>query len=229
MSTTQRIDVTLKVQARHTILHKLIKYFGSQDKLAEALGVSKLLVADWYKMKDYPRIKVRQKNGNEWLLTLEKAFYDLTEMTLDDLFPEPLRQREFLESSKTLELERSMEPMALTADGTVDERYLLPDPSQIAEQTERVETIREEVERLLVGRDKQVLLMRWGLTDDGIPMRYGEIAEVLKVTKSRIHQLERRALRKLSQSPQLRMLDPGGKLANHSPAPDLRRAEEYKA
>ena len=82
---------------------------------------------------------------------------------------------------------------------------------KIAEEAasqERIREMRERVEsalRSLVEREKEVLILRFGLLD-GVQRTLEEVGRHLKVTRERIRQIEEKALRKLRHPTRLRQL-----------------------
>jgi RNA polymerase primary sigma factor len=70
------------------------------------------------------------------------------------------------------------------------------------------ENIREKLRESLLSlspRERKILAMRFGL-EDGKCFTLEEVGVVLGITKERVRQIQKRALRKLSQNPQLRLL-----------------------
>lgn len=101
-------------------------------------------------------------------------------------------------------LQVSSEPLSLDAPVGEDEELRVADVIENREADAPEEALNriirsEEAERLLQrvsGRERQVLMMRFGL-DDGKPKTLEEVGRRLKLTRERIRQIENRAILKI--------------------------------
>lgn len=85
---------------------------------------------------------------------------------------------------------------------------LLPDRSTVDPEVEADQTmLREEVRQAvgqLQGREREIIMLRYGLVPSSTPSTIEELAERLHVSRERIRQVEARALRRLGASRALR-------------------------
>ena len=93
-------------------------------------------------------------------------------------------------------------------DETSELQDLLPDRSTVDPEVEAGQTmLREEVRQAvgqLQGREREVIMFRYGLVPSSTPSTIEELAERLHVSRERIRQVEARALRRLGASRALR-------------------------
>ena len=106
---------------------------------------------------------------------------------------------------------RSIEPVSLHApvgsEGDAELQDLLEDVSQdapfdVVEEQLLREDLEEALETRLDERERTVLMLRFGL-NDGEPHSLQQIGTVLGITRERVRQIERDALRKLRDEPRL--------------------------
>jgi RNA polymerase sporulation-specific sigma factor len=67
---------------------------------------------------------------------------------------------------------------------------------EIVENKIQVKKLYEEIDNCLKGREKLIILMRYGL-NDGNPRTQREIALMLGISRSYVSRIEKRALKKL--------------------------------
>jgi RNA polymerase sporulation-specific sigma factor len=67
---------------------------------------------------------------------------------------------------------------------------------EIVENRIQVKKLYKEIERCLKGREKTIILLRYGL-NDGKPKTQREIAKELGISRSYVSRIEKRALKKL--------------------------------
>ena len=174
----EKFGITLTAKLRHAALWEAVKKCGSQSALAKQLGISASEIGLWINLKRVPS----EKCGK----VVEKALYELTGQTLDELFPKELRENtEFLQHEKSLEVTREVETRMLGCQAA--ERLLLPGADVEAignlDREELGEALKKALETLSY-REREIIKMRLS------GMRYAEIAKLFKVTKSRVSQVE---------------------------------------
>lgn len=188
------VNVTVKAAMRHGDLHAAIKKVGSVKALSERIGVPHDVIGKWYRYEACPPIKESLPRWPQSRIdALEKALFDVTGKLLEDLFPEVVRDKAFLHMSKTTEVTKEIEPEKLLfmARHVRGIGYSNPDT---VEEGELKEAVRDSL-GCLTNKQKLVIQMRFGI--GCMPLQYTEIAQVLKITKQRVLQLERAALERL--------------------------------
>ncbi len=137
-------------------------------------------------MKNWPGSKTRGHGG--WT----NLAWKIADALRDD--PAYLFDRELYGRTPvtiTFEADRQ----ALVAAGVLS---LPPAPDEIVEVLEREQVVQQALERLSA-RQRRVLAMRFGFSGEE-PMTSRQTADVLGVSRSRVHQIEAVALRKLRSS-----------------------------
>jgi len=71
-----------------------------------------------------------------------------------------------------------------------------PTPEEVAIAKESQRILREYIKKILSPREEQVIIMRYGI-DNNIPMTLEQIGKNFGVTRERIRQIEKQAIRKL--------------------------------
>lgn len=71
--------------------------------------------------------------------------------------------------------------------------------TETAERTMRAQGVRDAVDECLKGRERTVIILRFGL-DGGEPLKQREVAELLKISRSYVSRIETRALEKLENA-----------------------------
>lgn len=79
-------------------------------------------------------------------------------------------------------------------DVVSDEEDLL----ETVSMRERIEQVRQAVEEKLESREKQVIILRYGL-GGAAPQRQREVANILRISRSYVSRIEKRALHKLKK------------------------------
>jgi RNA polymerase sigma factor (sigma-70 family) len=175
-------NIALKVRAKNGILQDFIDKKGwSQSGLGKVLGVTPSRVGDWFNMKDYPR-------DPNIMLRLSEMVGKFPE----EIFPELLRSKDWLTGEREWtvykEVDTEMflpvnEVKSLVANCDVDEPFLKDDVNKAL--------------ATLSPKERRIIEMRLGLGDEPGEATLEEIGELFNVTKTRIMQLEAKALRKL--------------------------------
>ena len=70
--------------------------------------------------------------------------------------------------------------------------------TETAERTIRLQCVRDAVEACLDGRERAVIILRYGL-DGGEPLKQREVAKLLKISRSYVSRIETKALEKLEK------------------------------
>lgn len=114
-------SVTLQIRAKHAVLLKAAKSFGSVKAFADHLGLEPQEVGDWIRMTRVPSFWRTSRKGKRWrdeawVRELESKLVAATGQTLDELFPPDVRSEKFLGKSKTREITGSIEMLSLGSD-----------------------------------------------------------------------------------------------------------------
>ncbi len=212
---TDTLDVTLQIRAKHADMHAAAKAFGGQTALAKHIGVSVNDMCSWCNLRSYPHVTPTKDQA--WVDNIEAKLFEITQKTLDELFPQSMRSRDFLDVPKTAEVTQRVAVNMLPG---VVERLTLPSPADAAEQKETREKVLEAIEGTLKGRERDILKLRWGIGGDGHKYTLSEVGHIYKIGSERVRQIEMRALRELSQpSAGLSVLDPGGPSLRYGQSP----------
>lgn len=203
------VDITVISKLKHADLWALVRRFGSQAKLAAYLGVQQAALSKWINLKSCPP---SEPFGTVWtadfLADFETKLLDLTGKTLEDLFPESLRQGEdFLSCSKTIEKTVRLRESALASYASLtNDRLRLLEPSCGVGEPERQRRRIEAAMQTLTHREREILKARFGIDQqEGRPLTLDELSKTYKVKRSQIRKIEQRALRRM-QGPTARQL-----------------------
>jgi len=192
------VNVTIKAAMRHGDLHLASKKLGGVKALAEHLGVSVHAVGGWYRYEACPPAQERLPYWPQAKIDeLEKKLFALTGKLLDDLFPEAVRDKEFLRLEKAIETTKDIE-LSLLISMAKQVRGLEYREPDAVEQKELTDAVRASL-GTLCHREREVVKMRYGLGCES--MTLDEVAFVFKVTRERIRQIEGKAIRKLRYDP----------------------------
>ena len=137
-------------------------------------GVNK--VEHWFSViiKDYERCVIEVKVANEILMYFRSQRKSSQDVSLSDY------------------IETGTDGTALSLIDVVSEEE---DLLETVSTRERIRQVRDAVEEL-EGREKQVILLRYGL-DGRTPQRQREVAKQLGISRSYVSRIEKRALEKL--------------------------------
>lgn len=186
------MDMTLTGKLRHAELWKAAKAMGGQSALARYLNVRATDLGTWINLKACPPPASRSDKWAE----VEAKLYVLTGKDFEELFPDTLRKAKgFLKSSKNIEITKSIEMQQLAYDAA--ERLALPTPEEFATQNELKDALRIAMEQLNE-RERNVLKLRFGLDGSDIHTLV-EAGAALKLTRERVLQIERKAIRKMQE------------------------------
>ena len=180
-----KFSITITAKARHGKLWELRKKFGTTTAMAKYLGMSNSELGEWVNLKGKPgKInKERKQRLDEKLASFG--------LLLDDLFPIELTD-DILDKSKDFEITREVDLKLLADAGAIK---LIESPYDGVEHKDLQEQIGSSL-YLLTPREEKVIRLHFGLNGED-EHNYKEIADSLKVTQSRIQQIEAKALRKL--------------------------------
>jgi len=177
-----KIRAILRFRNEDLTRKRLIAGFKTQKQLAIYLGISQITISQWETFKNYPKTK-----------KVTEALETALNCEIDEIFPP-----EFIKiiKEKTLTaLERVVDVKQLP-EYTRGE-FLLPDPEAAYELKEITKSI-EECFKLLTEREVKVLKLRFGLAEyKGYEHILEEIGDIIKISRSRVMQIEYKALRKL--------------------------------
>lgn len=197
------VDITGVTRLKHADLWDAAKKlstprYGGQSSLGRRLGVHASEIGEWINLKACPPRKPTKAWTEDRLHKLECDLAELTGKTLEELFPDSLRNNaEFLAATKTCERRFSVQEFALAnyASATRDRLVAASIPSIESDKADVSGVIQEAI-RCLSCRERQVMEMRYGMNGSAV-MTYREIGRVLGVTKDRVRQIEAKATWKL--------------------------------
>ncbi len=182
--------IAIKARLKHgVLLEALNKRNWSQSDGARFLGINPTLFGRWINLKEIPRHLTEEQVAK---------LVELTGQLPDQLWPEYVRSRDFLDAPKTFEVVKDVDARRLLAAFTKRE---LGSPEAIFSRRELSHKV-DEVLGTLAPREAQVI---HNLYFDG--KTHEEVGQDLSVTRERVRQIEAKALRKLrhpSRSRQLR-------------------------
>ena len=179
--------------------------YGGQAALARKLKVVPSELGRWINLQACPPAEPNTPRG-KWsakrIARLEKTLFEITGKTLEELFPKELRDNvKFLSTPKVFERTAYVEAEALTQYAIATrERMLLEQQvdDKVADEDarEKIEAALRESLNSLKERERLVLEMRFGLNGFE-PQTNEEVAHHFAITRSRVHQIEAKAIRKL--------------------------------
>ena len=141
--------VTVVARIKHGSLHEAIRKRGwTQKKAAEFIGVSSMVMSGMTCLKHLPKLSRRQK----------EKLMELTEKSFEDLFPEEVFSREFLERKKVFEITKEV-PASLL----LEQIHMLQPPSppdDILMEKETDSLLKTAFEEL-PAKDKKLLTKRF--------------------------------------------------------------------
>ena len=197
------IAVTVVSHLKNAAMYAAVKKIGNQASLARKLGVSHTEVSRWCNMQSCPPIKPTKSWSQEKIDKLESDLLEITGLLLEDIFPEALRENAaFLNAPKTFERTNYVQSSAMQR---LAERYSERtdvQPLKIAASKEISKDIEGALSQLKP-RESEIIKRRFGL-HGSLPEDLETVAEHFKVTRTRILEIQNRALRKLQGSHILR-------------------------
>lgn len=185
-----KFDIALKVKAKNGVLQKFIDDMNwTQSDLARKLNISPVTIGRYFNLQDFPRTEE----------TMQKIT-SLLKMVPEDIFPQIIREPDFMEKSKTWTIYKE-----------VDIEYLafnkLPEIAYEPEMDgfDMMAKINEALDTL-TPREAKVLRLRFGL-EDGKELNLEETGRELDISKERIRQIEAKAFRKLKHPSRALLLE----------------------
>ncbi len=194
---TGSFSFTLTAKLRHGLLWAAVKRLGSQAALARELGVTPTAVGQWVNLKGKPPF-----NSPRWP-EIEAKLFVITGKTADELFPEALMSKDFLDAPKEFEQTKEVELRAIAC--ATRNRLELPSPEEDAIREELKEKV-GEVLATLNFRQRTVLEMRFGIPD-GRTHTLAEVGRAIGVTRERVREIEQKAIRELSKPRRRRVIE----------------------
>ena len=189
------VNVTVKAAMRHGDLHAAIKKFGSMVALAEHLIVPYASLGSWYRYESCPPATESLPHWPQSRIDeLEKKLFEITGKLMDDLFPDAVRDPEFLGLDKTIESTKEVDANLLLtmAHSIRGIEYREPDA---VEQQELSVAVHASL-GTLSWREREVVKLRYGIGCEAMTLE--DVGHVLKVGKERVRQIEAQAIRKLA-------------------------------
>lgn len=187
--TTDQFEVALTGRLRHGALWKLAQRLGSQVEAARQVGIHFGEYNAWLNLRAVPNLK------NERQFAAAVKIAELTNQSVDELWPEEIRRDDWLKAPKDFAKLTYVE-RGLLLDWKA-RNMSLPAPDASLHQQELQDTLTGALKKLSY-RERQVVQMRWGL-GGGQPVSTDDTAKHFRVSRSRIHQIEHTAMRKLKQ------------------------------
>ena len=186
---------TITARLRHGPLWDAVKRHGSASSLAKAIGVCNSTLGLWLNLRAVP--------GKAAIEKYEKAIIRETGCTFEELFPDEIKDKHFLDLSKTTEITRDIPNHLIAANG--QSRFELPSPEDV-QQAEDVKGVLTSLLNSLGSREREVIQMRYGV-DGGQGMPRSYIGKKLNVTRETISMIEAKAIRKIRDKIQKRGLE----------------------
>ncbi len=193
-------EVTLQIKAKHAALLKAARKMGGASKLAKHLDIPYCMLMSWISMRKMPAIgKAKSKIWGDSVKSaeIEQKLFAITGQTLDELFPECIRSKDFLDHQKNVEITGAICPSRLSLKheevAKIEYRDIEADESD--EQSELKSRVKS-VLKSLSHNEREVIKLRYGI-DSEEEMSLREIGKKLKVGPERIRQIESKAMNKL--------------------------------
>jgi len=187
MATSNTIPVQVTVRLRNARMIEARKRFGySQVHLAAIAGVSLSLIMRLEKF-DLAESLLEYYNGDTFAVLA-----DILELEVDDIVPPSMCGHSIAHTVRTVE---DVEADKLLTMAGPQQRYILPSPSDIAERNDYAQVIQKLITTLSF-REREILKLRFGI-GTGCEHSYEELGRTFKVSRSRIQQIEKKAMTKL--------------------------------
>lgn len=180
------MKIAFKIKAKHGELQKFIDEMGwTQSDFARKIKCTISLVGEWFNLKNFPR------NPN-----LMERVCSLVGKTAEELFPEFLKNPEFLKLNKQITKYREVDIEYLAFNQLSQIPY---NPTIINEIVEK--ELKEKIDialKTLTPREEKIIKERFGL-DDGDEKTLETVGNNFKISRERVREIEVKALRKLRQ------------------------------
>lgn len=191
--------VGIQARLKNGILWEAAKSLGSAVALAKHIGITQPMMNDWINFRRCPKFShPRYRHA-------EKKLFDLTGYTFEEIFPPEIRGKAFQNRQKRIDAIVEMPVEVLAAAGAVPQ--LAPPPDEILMAEDRSRVIEYVVGSLNNPRFEKVVRMRFGLSPYDKEYRLDDIADELGVSRTRIGQIEAKALRMLRHPARSKQLE----------------------
>jgi len=190
------MKVAAELRLKHGVLYEVCRDNGGIANVASIIGIGCQTVRAWLKMRRCPT----PGQYNRWYTEdVEKSLEALAGVPATTIFPPELKAATSLFKATPVHVRiLDIEPEALAMIATeTQERLTFRQPEKVAGDHE----LSDRVKALLRGlsyREREVITLRYGL-DDGYSYTLDEVADLLKVSRERVRQIEAKAVRKLQQ------------------------------
>ncbi len=168
--------IVIQARFKNGYLHEAVKRRGwTYGQAAEFIGIGYHTFLKWVGLRKIPAAKYHAK------------IEELTGLPVEVVFPPELDDPEFHSLPKVIERAAEVGPMAL-------QRFapkLIESPVEVASKNEMIAIINEVAKARLTEREAKIFKRRM----DGAKIK--DIAREFNVTKSRVDQLNRRAINKI--------------------------------
>lgn len=202
-SNSDSVDITGVTRLKHADLWAAAKQlatkrYGGQSALARLLGVTPSEIGEWINLKACPPKTPTRAWPEGRLYKLEVVLSGLTGKSLEQLFPDALRENVgFLSASKVHERTFCVEQYALAQYAAATRERLVAAAVPVIEQDRAaIADVIGEAMSCLSFRERFVLERLYGMNDSAVSTR-AEIGKELGVTSSRVAQIESKAIRKM--------------------------------
>ena len=187
MNQGQSMRIRATLQLRNDIMLQARKDHGlTQTSLAQLAVVPIWLVSALERLQFPDKYRYEQA----------RRIADVLEINVDNVLPEKMvgwKGQTKFQYTQEIPVERLLE-----YKDTQERHYLLPSPDEEAQYDENMARVRIMVDNLSY-REREIIKLRYGLGEDRMCYTYEEIGRIFKVERARVHQIEARAIRKLTR------------------------------
>lgn len=210
--------VAADVRFRNAYIWEAVQKCGSQQALAEYLGVNQGSITSWLNFQSCPPFDAATGDKVDFYTQIDIRFTTLIGVGLETIFPLDVRtHRASLKKMARQVAIREMPIEKLIEAGLAPVRLLNQSPDELAEKQELGKVI-DDVLKDLKEREADIIRRRFGLNGDA-PQTMEEVGMVYKITQERVRQIEAKALRLLRHPSKSRRLKPfteGGYYENNN-------------
>lgn len=199
------VHITAVTKLKHADLWAAAKKMGSQSKLARHLEVGEGELGQWINLSRVPPrepIPGNKKWTEERMAMLEGRLIVLTGKSWEELFPDALRRnKSFLDCAKTIERTEEVQEIAIAEYASSKAERLRRTRDDEIAGLAVIDNISTAMS-VLNFREQEIVKLRFGL-ENGERYTLEEVGHIFKISRDRVSQIEHKALRKLSQRPEL--------------------------
>jgi len=186
------VKVRATLMLRNGAILEARERFGlTQKAAADAAGIPLAALTALEKM-DGLRFSEGGRTAERWTAYAQKLA-GLLELKLEQVIPEGLRGKRV---DHTVVRQQEVEPDLMLGVSASTRRLALP-ADQLAQAGEVRRVLDQAMETILTYREREALALRYGLGDEGWVRSWGQVGDVLKVTRERARQIVMRAEDKL--------------------------------